>query len=259
MPFYWPSCSLPFYLLLFSLSLLSFYGLVLWGWGLRTEGVNRSLPALHCQPLLIIIIIIIILALYVREGFGSFRQRKLEYSCHESCVFHICSRINKFYVYAVCHNPGYDGSLYDCLHDSMARIQSVDEAVFVGDINAHHSEWLESVSPTDRHGRDALDFCNLSGCEQLVSSPTHIAGNRLDLVMTDVPDIVDVVVGTPLGTSDHCFVSCVLRVEQSVQEYNARSTIFLKHRTNWDSVHSAVRSFTWSTILKLANPLVSFD
>ena len=34
--------------------------------------------------------------------------------------------------------------------------------------------------------------------------------------MTDVPDIVDVVVGTPLGTSDHCLVSCLLRVEQSV-------------------------------------------
>ena len=26
----------------------------------------------------------------------------------------------------------------------------------------------------------------------------------------------DVFVGTPLGTSDHCFVSCVLRVGQSV-------------------------------------------
>ena len=35
---------------------------------------------------------------------------------------------------------------------------------------------------------------------------------RLDLVMTDVPDIVDVVVCTPLGTSDHCFVRCVFRV-----------------------------------------------
>ena len=45
---------------------------------------------------------------------------------------------------------------------------------------------------------------------------THIAGNRLDLVMTDVPDIVDVIVGTPLGTSDHCSVSCLLFVEQSV-------------------------------------------
>ena len=111
----------------------------------------------------------------------------------------------------------------------MARVQSVDDKavfVFVSEANAHHSEWLESVSPTDRHGRDALDFCNLSGCEQLVGGPTHIAGNRLDLVMTKMPDIVDMVVVTPLATSENCFVSCMLRVELSVQEYNVRSTVF---------------------------------
>ena len=33
----------------------------------------------------------------------------------------------------------------------------------------------------------------MSGCEQLVLGPTHIAGNRLDLIMTDAPDIVDAV------------------------------------------------------------------
>ena len=54
-------------------------------------------------------------------------------------------------------------------------------------------------------------------------------------------------------------VSCVLRVEQSVLEYNVRSTVFLKHRSNWDSVSSAVRSFTWGIILKSADPLVVFD
>ena len=43
MPFYWPSCSLTFCLLLFSLSLLSFYGLVLWGWDLRTDRVFIAL------------------------------------------------------------------------------------------------------------------------------------------------------------------------------------------------------------------------
>ena len=62
-------------------------------------------------------------------------------------------------------------------------MQSVDDKaviVFVSDDNAHHSEWLESVSHTDRHGRDGLDFYNQSGCEQLVHGPTHIAGNRLD-------------------------------------------------------------------------------
>ena len=46
--------------------------------------------------------------------------------------------------------------------------------VFVGDTNGHHSEWLESVYPTDRHGRDAFDFSNPSGCEQLVRCLAHI-------------------------------------------------------------------------------------
>ena len=98
----------------------------------------------------------------------------------------------------------------------MVRVESVDDKsvfVFVGDANAHHSEWLKSVSPIDRHGRDALEFCNPSGCEQLMRCPTNIGGNRLDLVMTDVIEIVDVLVGTPQGTSDHCFFSCVLCVE----------------------------------------------
>ena len=43
MPFYWPSCSLTFCFLLFYLSFLSFYGLVLWGWGLRTDRVLTAL------------------------------------------------------------------------------------------------------------------------------------------------------------------------------------------------------------------------
>ena len=46
-------------------------------------------------------------------------------------------------------NPGHDGSLYDCLLDSMARVQSVDDNavfLFVSYANAHHSEWSESVS-----------------------------------------------------------------------------------------------------------------
>ena len=50
-------------------------------------------------------------------------------------------------------------------------MQSIDRQavfVFVGDANAHHLEWLESISPTDGHGRDALDICNLAGCEQTV-------------------------------------------------------------------------------------------
>ena len=57
-------------------------------------------------------------------------------------MFRICSSINNFYVYDFYHNPEHDSSLYDCLLDFMAMVQSVDDKavfVFVGDVNAHHS------------------------------------------------------------------------------------------------------------------------
>ena len=55
---------------------------------------------------------------------------------------------------------------------------------------------------------------------------------------------ISLLVGTPLGTSDHCFVSCVFRVEQSVSEYNIRSTVFVK-----SALEKSVDF--WHTILKI--------
>ena len=68
-------------------------------------------------------------------------------------MFRICSRINNFYEYAFYHNPGHDGSLYDCLLDSMARVESIDDKaifVFVSDANTRHSESLESDADYSR-------------------------------------------------------------------------------------------------------------
>ena len=98
----------------------------------------------------------------------------------------------------------------------------------------------------------------LGGCNQFLLSDAMLSSFaiyriEIDHLMTDAPDI-DVFVGTPLVTFDHCFVSCVLRVEHSVLEYNTRSTVFLKYRIKWENVRNAVRSFTRSTILKSADP-----
>ena len=73
------------------------------------------------------------------------------------------------YVYALHHNPGHDSSLYDRIIYSMSRMQSVDDKavfVFVGDINAHHSEWFESVSLLIDMGMMLLIFsiCQVVSC-----------------------------------------------------------------------------------------------
>ena len=74
----------------------------------------------------------------------------------------------------------------------MAAVQAEDvraSSLFVGDLNGHHQEWLGSTT-TNRHGVAAFDFATVSGCDPFVVGPTHARGGILDLLMTDVPDLV---------------------------------------------------------------------
>lgn len=202
------------------------------------------------------------LALYVRSGCLAFRQSGLECSCHEVMAFRICGPIHNFYVFSVYRSPNGDDSIFDCLLAAMGKVQESDPksaVVFVGDFNAHHTEWLNSHSPTNSSGRAARDMCNLSGCSQLVTSPTHIAGNTLDLVITEVPDVVDVSVGTPLGTSDHCCLNLHVTVNQSLPSYDVRRTVFLKNRVNWDRVREDVQDIAWSEIFKAQDPVSALN
>ena len=89
-----------------------------------------------------------------------------------------------------------DDRIFNCLLASMVAVQAEDvraSFLFVGDLNGHHQEWLGSTT-TNRHGVVAFGFVTVSGCDQLVVGPTHACGETLDLLMTDVPDLVRVAV-----------------------------------------------------------------
>ena len=74
----------------------------------------------------------------------------------------------------------------------MAAVQAEDvraSLLFEGDVNGYHQEWLGSTT-TNRHGVAAFDFITVFDCDQLVVGPTHARGGTLDHLMTDVPDLV---------------------------------------------------------------------
>ena len=87
--------------------------------------------------------------------------------------------------------------------------------LFVGDLNGPHQEWLGSTT-TNCHGVAAFDFATVSRCNQLVVGPTHARGGTHDLLMTDVPDLVQVAVVAPTGNSDHSSLSAVILLAQAV-------------------------------------------
>ena len=142
---------------------------------------------------------------YVRDDCGAFRQPKFERGCCEMMVFRVCSVRQNLYVYSLYRNPDRDDRIFDCLLASMAAVQAEDvraSFLFMGDLNCHHQKWLGSTT-TNRHGVAAFDFATVSCCDQLVVGLAHARGGTLDLLMTDVPDLVRVAVVAPIGNSDH--------------------------------------------------------
>ena len=84
----------------------------------------------------------------------------------------------------------------------------------------------------NRHGAAAFDFATVSGCDQLVVIPTHAHGGTLDLLMTDVPDLVRVSVVAPIGNSDHSSLSPVISMAQAIPNLCVSRKAFLKHQVN---------------------------
>ena len=70
------------------------------------------------------------------------------------------------------------------------------------------------------HTQDLLlhtdHFATVSGCDQYDVGPTHERGETLDLLMTDVPDLVRVAVVAPIDNSDHSSLSAVVSMAQAV-------------------------------------------
>ena len=178
------------------------------------------------------------MAAYVRVGYGAFRQPKFECGRCEMLVVRVCDARQNIYVFSLSHNPDLDDYIYECLLTAMAAMQAVDVGasfLFMGNMNGHHQEWLGSTT-TNGHGAAALDFAIVSGCDQLVIGPTHARGGTLDLLTSDVPELLRVAVVANLGSSDHSSLSTA----RAVPNLCVRRRVLLKHRVNWTALCDAI-------------------
>ena len=161
------------------------------------------------------------------------------------------------YVFSLYCNPVLDDRIFDCLLTSMPAVQAENVRayfLFVSDLNGHHQERLGSTT-TSRHGVATFDFASVSGCDQLVVGPTYSRGETLDLLMTDVPDLVWVSVVASMGNSDHSSLSAMISMAQAVPNLCVGRKVFLKHQVNWNTVCGAKQVLPWHSISSADNPV----
>ena len=146
------------------------------------------------------------------------------------------------YVFSLYHNPHLDYRIFDYLLKLMNTLQAENvrsSFLFAGDLNGNDQEWLGSTI-TNCHGVAAFD--------QLIFGPTHARGGTLDLLMTDVPNLILVSVVAPIGNSDHLSLSAVISMAQAVPNLCVSMKVFPKHQVHWNTVCGAIQDQPWSII-----------
>ena len=109
----------------------------------------------------------------------------------------------------------------------------------MGHQNGNHQEWLGSTN-TNSHGVAAHDLATVSGCDQLVIGPTHAREGTLDLLMTDVPDLVQLTVVAPLSNSDHSSLSTAISMAKDVRNLCVSRKVLLKHLVKYTTVREVI-------------------
>ena len=82
----------------------------------------------------------------------------------------------------------------------------------------------------------------------MVIGPTHARGGTLDLLITDVPDLVRVAVVAQIGNSDHSSLSAVISMAQEVPNLCIGRKGFKKHQINSNTVCGVIQDLPWCNI-----------
>jgi hypothetical protein len=83
----------------------------------------------------------------------------------------------------------------------------------------------------------------------MVPFPTHLCGNTLDLVLTDIPErVTDVQDEGRLGSSDHVIISFNLVIKSGAQQAHRDRPDW--HRADWDSMRRELARVNWDEQLR---------
>jgi len=113
--------------------------------------------------------------------------------------------------------------------------------IMIGDINMPGIQW--ETETADSRGKALLHTVMGEDLSQMVSFPTHIKGNILDLLITNCADrIVDISDAGRLGRSDHCILTIEIECskEQTCKDpprYNWHKADMAKIKDDFESSH----------------------
>jgi hypothetical protein len=118
-------------------------------------------------------------------------------------------------------------------------------SICIGDFNLPDIDWVSGTA-VSRSSNEVLEAATAAGLTQLVDFPTHIRGNILDLILTNMPErLANVQDGGRLGNSDHAIITCDVLAKKSCGE---KITVKSWNRADWAGIRAGIRNTVWPTM-----------
>ena len=146
--------------------------------------------------------------------------------------------------------PASDFYYYLTLMDFMNNLTSDYNHLVIGDFNMPDIDWNTMSAPSICSEMFCDAIFNRNLC-QIISEPTHIKGNTLDLVLSDTPErILDINISDQTYSSDHYFISILFSAHchcsVSPSKHNPRMD-FNRNKADWTGLTDFLMDMDFSS------------
>ena len=174
---------------------------------------------------------------------------------NQYCTFKVSEGREELQVFLVYRSPNSPEAQTEKLAELVGEIRG--RALLIGDFNFPSINWEEETA-TGRAARTFLEACQTANLEQLVTFPTQVRGNILDLLLTNAADsILDVTDQGNLGNSDHTMIAVTMKFKQSKSKSVEKISNW--NKADWDSLRTGARNKNWSEKIKDLSAIEAWD
>ena len=185
------------------------------------------------------------LLVYVRNGLAVFIPSDNNIDFIQYCTFQIelhQDTVNICLVYRSPNSSNVNNTELNSLLLSLPK-----NSLIIGDFNYPNIDW-NTFTSSSANVRQFLDIVINKDYSQIIDFPTHVRGNTLDLLLTDLPsDSITVSSQGRLGKSDHNIL--LVKTRLSAPESKTTEQIPQWNRANFPQIINDLESVNWSAEL----------
>ena len=143
---------------------------------------------------------------------------------------------------------------------TLACKRKLDKHVLVGDFNFPEVSWPEANTTVQLQQKFLDLFLVELGYSQLISEPTHKNGNTLDLIFTNIPNLITNV--TVLGhdevcKSDHFGINFDIKLDIKTQR-TVKRKMYNFTKANWKNLNYDLKQVDWDKLIGSHDPHISW-